>query len=160
MSDVGLSHRCAIIKCKSRIPLTALPTDMPAGMKHRIRSHCKPDAMPVRTERNVKRYKLLEIKYCRDTDPSQQETRAERQHDRLMKALHIFDPKAEVKTDHNYARRVRMHLQENRGKIKGTGSNRTGPAKTDETAAPPSMQACKRNMEHKTRSHSKRTHIR
>jgi ribonuclease HI len=97
MSDVGLSRRCAIMKRKGRIPLAVLPKDMPNGMKCRIRSHCKPDAMLVRTERSIKRYELLEIKYCRDTDPTQQETRAERQHDRLMKAIQIFDPKAEVK---------------------------------------------------------------
>jgi hypothetical protein len=97
MSDVGLSRRCAIMKSKSRIPLAALPKDMPVGMKRRISAHCKPDAMLVRTENHARSYELLEIKYCRDTDPSQQETRAERQHDRLMKALQIFDPKAEVK---------------------------------------------------------------
>jgi hypothetical protein len=85
------------MKRKGRIPLAALPNDMPNGMKRNIRSHCKPDATLVRTERNIKRYELLEIEYCRDTDPSQQETRADRQHDRLMKALQIFDPKAEVK---------------------------------------------------------------
>jgi hypothetical protein len=57
---------------------------------------CKPDALLVRTEKKNKHYELLEIKFCRDTDPSQQENRAERQHDRLMRALRTFDPKAKV----------------------------------------------------------------
>jgi hypothetical protein len=49
-----------------------------------------------RTKKQIKHYKLLEIKYCRDTDPSQQENRAEHQHKRLMKALQIFNPNARV----------------------------------------------------------------
>jgi hypothetical protein len=78
MSDVGMSRRCA-------------------GLKRRIRLRCKPDAMMVKTENNTWQYELIEIKYCRDTDPTQQESRADRQHDRLMKMLSIFDPRAEVK---------------------------------------------------------------
>lgn len=98
MSDVGLSRRCATMKGKGRIPpLSILPGNMPDGLKRRIRGRCKPDALMVRTEQNVKRYELIEIKYCRDTDPTQQENRAERQHDRLMKSIKIFDTSAEVK---------------------------------------------------------------
>jgi hypothetical protein len=97
MSDVGMSRRCAILRGKNRIPLNVLPDDMPVGMKRRIRRHCKPDALMVKTEGNLKRYEFVEIKYCRDTDPTQQETRAERQHERLMKVIQIFDPTAEVK---------------------------------------------------------------
>lgn len=44
-----------------------------------------------------KALEIIEIKYCRDTDPSQQESRAARQHERLMRTLQIFDPTAEVK---------------------------------------------------------------
>ena len=97
MSDVGMSRRCAVMKGKCRIPKNALPDDMPDGMKRRIRLRCKPDAMMVKTENNTRHYELIEIKYCRDTDPTQQESRADRQHDRLMKMISIFDPRAEVK---------------------------------------------------------------
>jgi hypothetical protein len=58
---------------------------MPDGLKRRKRLRCKPDAMMVKTEKNTRRYELIEIKYCRDTDPTHQENRADRQHDRLMK---------------------------------------------------------------------------
>jgi hypothetical protein len=51
----------------------------------------------VKTEQNIRHYELIEIKYCRDTASTQQENRGERQHDRLMKSIAIFDPRAEVK---------------------------------------------------------------
>lgn len=97
MSDVGVSRRCAIMKRKGRIPLDVLPDTMPIGLKHRVRLRCKPDALLVKTEKGIKHYEIIEIKYCRDADPSHQESRAERQHDRLMRTLQIFDPAANVK---------------------------------------------------------------
>jgi hypothetical protein len=97
MSDVGMSRRCAVMKGKYRIPKNVLPDGMPDGLKRRIRLRCKPDALMVKTEKKTRHYELIEIKYCRDTDPTQQENRADRHHDRLMKMISIFDPRAEVK---------------------------------------------------------------
>jgi len=97
MCDVGLSKRCCISRRKSRIPTTALPKDMPAGLRKRVSHRCKPDALLLKTIKGVRHYKIVEFKYCRDTDPSQQEERAERQHQRLATTIKHFDAKAKIK---------------------------------------------------------------
>ena len=97
MCDVGLSKRSSITRLKSRIPPTALPPAMPAGLRKRVSQRCKPDALLLKIEKGVRHYEIVEIKYCRDTDPSQQEERAGRQHHRLVNTIKQFDEKAQVK---------------------------------------------------------------
>jgi ribonuclease HI len=82
----------------SRIPREVLPTQMEESIKTTISRHSKPDIFlyqPGRTGVPAK-YTIVEIKYCRDTDPEQQLARAATQHRSLAQAIQQADPAADV----------------------------------------------------------------
>jgi hypothetical protein len=81
------------------IPLDVLPRDMPAEVKESIRTTSIPDAMlyTFNRKKRCREYTLVELKYCRDTRPEDQEARAEQQHLQIVQALATHDTTAKVK---------------------------------------------------------------
>ena len=81
------------------IPLDALPRGMPAEVKESIRSTSIPDALlyTFNRKKRCREYTLVELKYCRDTRPEDQEARAEQQHLHIVQALKAHDTTAKVK---------------------------------------------------------------
>jgi hypothetical protein len=47
-------------------------------------------------ERDAHQYILVEVKYCRDTDPAQQRERASQQHQVVRETIHKYAPQATV----------------------------------------------------------------
>ena len=84
-----------------RIPLEALPDNMPHSVKQAAIKHSVPDAFlycPAKQNGAGDTYMIAEIKYCRDTDPTQQLHRAKAQHTQLVDALKkAIGPKDRVK---------------------------------------------------------------
>ena len=105
MSDVGIGKRLSPGElpeaCHHRIPANyPLPEYMPPRAQTALRSHCSiPDVLLFERDHNSKsnEYTLVEVKYCRDTDPSQQRARALEQHKQLMVDLMHADPTSRVK---------------------------------------------------------------
>jgi hypothetical protein len=73
----------------SRIPRDALPQDMPDSVKAAVTRHSIPDAFLYQpaTQEFPARYVIVEVKYCRDTDPTQQLDAAQNQHKPLEMAI-------------------------------------------------------------------------
>ena len=82
------------------IPIEALPKNIPPQVAEKITKHSRPDAFLVRppeANRGRHEYIILEVKYCRDTDPTgHQLERAVRQHEALATAIKEADPRAKV----------------------------------------------------------------
>jgi exonuclease III/ribonuclease HI len=72
-----------------RIPREALPATLPEETKTRLMTASIPDALLYKpaTAGQPAQYTILEIKYCRDTDPIGQMQRAQRQHAQLEMEL-------------------------------------------------------------------------
>jgi hypothetical protein len=81
-----------------RIPRDALPDAMPEGVKAEMTRHSIPDAFLYQpaTQEHPARYVIVEIKYCRDTDPRQQLDAAQNQHKPLEMAIRAAAPEAIV----------------------------------------------------------------
>lgn len=81
-----------------RIPRDALPDAMPEGVKAEMTRHSIPDAFLYQpaTQEHPARYVIVEIKYCRDTDPRQQLDAAQNQHKPLEMAIRAAPPEAIV----------------------------------------------------------------
>ena len=101
--DAGSADRCeadGIAAVPRNIPAEALPKNMPTQVVDAVTKHSRPDAFLVRPpEANRGRYEyiILEVKYCRDTDPAgRQLERAEQQHEALAAAIREADPRAQV----------------------------------------------------------------
>ena len=89
---------------------------MPAELKRHFTKASIPDAMlykPASPRGDKRQYTIVEIKYCRDTQPEEQEKRAEKQHKELITTIQQYDPTAEVKAMHIAVGRVWHHLQIN-----------------------------------------------
>eukprot|EP00775_Hariotina_reticulata_P002220 gene2220-biopygen3759 len=80
------------------IPADALPDSIPTSVKQALTKCSIPDAlMYAYDERYGKHhYIIVEIKYCRDTDPSLQQARAEDQHQHLKQTIEQYEPQATV----------------------------------------------------------------
>jgi ribonuclease HI len=100
MMDVGRGEGAegAEQQVPSRIPMCVLPPQMNDSIKRRISSYSKPDIFTYQpgTADVPDKYTVVEIKYCRDTDPEQQLARAATQHEDLVYALQQADPAAHV----------------------------------------------------------------
>jgi hypothetical protein len=72
-----------------RIPRDALPSAIPDRVKARLIAERIPDAFMYtpKAEDGREKYTIVEIKYCRDTDPQGQVERATLQHERLANTL-------------------------------------------------------------------------
>ena len=81
------------------IPTAALPPELPATIKHQLTSGSIPDAVLYHFDRKRRQrnYTLVEIKYCRDTNPEEQIMRAEAQHADLACTLKTYDPTANIR---------------------------------------------------------------
>ena len=79
--------------------MTALPASMPESLKQKLSRHKIPDGMLFRPATPMKRskYIIIEIKYCRDSDPTPQMDRANQQHTALCEAIKQHDQEATVK---------------------------------------------------------------
>jgi hypothetical protein len=81
-----------------RIPAEALPPGMPAAVKAAVTRNSIPDALlynPAQGGEPAK-YAIVEIKYCRDTDPEGRLAAARAQHRQLAEAIARADPAAQV----------------------------------------------------------------
>ena len=72
---------------------------MPAEVKESIRTTSIPDALlyTFNRKKRCREYTLVELKYCRDARPEDQEARAEQQHLQIVQALKTHDTTATVK---------------------------------------------------------------
>jgi hypothetical protein len=77
----------------------ALPTSIPLKVRKTICKLSIPDALLYSFNRKLCRreYTVVEIEYCRDTKPEDQEARAEKQHKELISTLRKHDATATVK---------------------------------------------------------------
>jgi hypothetical protein len=103
MADVGstaANQADDLHPTKHRIPLHVVPTNMPVEVKRSMAAEHVPDLMLHTPGSGSKpaRYTLLEIKYCRDTDPDPQTQAAVAQHAHLVQAIKQYDPKADIRT--------------------------------------------------------------
>ena len=102
MADVGSKQRCQEDGISQppphRIPIEALPTTMPGQLRKKLRRCHVPDGMLYRPGSQSKRakYTVIEIKYCRDSDPHPQLKRATQQHKQLMRLIRKYDGAAGV----------------------------------------------------------------
>eukprot|EP00882_Tetradesmus_deserticola_P009609 GHRQ01010144.1.p1 GENE.GHRQ01010144.1~~GHRQ01010144.1.p1 ORF type:complete len:419 (-),score=-3.27 GHRQ01010144.1:138-1394(-) len=103
-ADVGLNKRRAtqgrpLMAVKRTICDSALSKSIPNNVRSQLQKHSIPDALLYRFDSKSRRrhYTVVEIKYCRDTQPGDQEMRAEEQHQRLITTLKQYDPSATVK---------------------------------------------------------------
>jgi ribonuclease HI len=88
-ADVGTGsklERGGISAAGHTIPRRLLPKGWTEEQIKTAQTRCKPDAIvEIRGEKGQPSIHLVEIKYCRDTDRSQQEARAGQQHTELQK---------------------------------------------------------------------------
>ena len=84
---------------KHRIPPHALPQNMPPEVKQQLAAKHIPDMMlhKPRTHNKPASYTIIEIKYCRDTDPAPQTQAAIAQHAPLVQAIRQYDPTADTR---------------------------------------------------------------
>jgi hypothetical protein len=75
-----------------------LPDSIPIHIKDALTRCSIPDAVlyDYDSERDAYHYILVEVKYCRDTDPAQQRERASQQHQVLRETIHKYAPQATV----------------------------------------------------------------
>jgi hypothetical protein len=80
------------------IPADSLPDSIPTSVKQALTRCSIPDALMYAydEDRGTHHYIIVEIKYCRDTDPSQQQSRAEEQHQLLKQTIEQYEPQATV----------------------------------------------------------------
>ena len=107
LSDIGMKQRLAPSAITSnmhnlRLPRDyRLPTSMPAvAWKVLENSTSVPDLLiysPYMGEKTHGIYDIVEIKYCRDTDPEEQTARATTQHAQLIEQLQKADPAARIR---------------------------------------------------------------
>jgi hypothetical protein len=102
MADVGSAetHQKDDQKpTQHRIPARVLPSNMPTDIKRQLTAKHIPDMLlySARTRTKPARYTIVEIKYCRDTDPAPQTQAAIVQHAPLVQAIHQYDPSAEAR---------------------------------------------------------------
>jgi hypothetical protein len=76
-----------------------LPGHIPSAARTALSQYTGsvPDAFLVEHDTGANRYYIVEVKYCRDTDHAQQETRAHEQHTRLKELMQEGDPHATVR---------------------------------------------------------------
>ena len=103
-SDVGVNKRRQAqglpkLATGRTIPTAALPREVPAKIKQQLTSGSVPDAVLYHFDRKRRQrnYTLVEIKYCRDTNPEEQIMRAEAQHADLAGTLKMYDPTANIR---------------------------------------------------------------
>jgi hypothetical protein len=92
MADVGqqahLSDMRTFRNIPSRIPVDKLPASVPAEVAQLLSTRgSRPDILMLADEDCTQSYYIIEIKYCADTAPQGQESRAEAQHSELFKLL-------------------------------------------------------------------------
>jgi len=104
MADAGRKEKCQqdeIPYLPRTIPMEALPEDIPVEVKRVLTTKSRPDAFLHRQVKtgfaSYSEYIILEVKYCRDTDPCPQLDRAEHQHKELADAIQAAEPTACVK---------------------------------------------------------------
>jgi hypothetical protein len=75
-----------------------LPDSIPIHIKDALTRGSIPDAIPYDydSKRDAHHYILVEVKYCRDTDPPQQRERASQQHQELRETIQKYAPQATV----------------------------------------------------------------
>jgi hypothetical protein len=80
------------------IQVNHLPDSIPIHIKDALTRGSIPDAVLYEydSERDAHHYILVEVKYCRDTDPAQQRERATQQHQVLRETIHKYAPQATV----------------------------------------------------------------
>eukprot|EP00879_Flechtneria_rotunda_P023057 GHRR01024374.1.p1 GENE.GHRR01024374.1~~GHRR01024374.1.p1 ORF type:complete len:261 (+),score=61.45 GHRR01024374.1:603-1385(+) len=80
------------------IPLDILPHSISEPIKPKLTNHRIPAAMLYCFDSKTRRrtYTIVEIRYCTDTKPQHQETRAQEQHSRLEQASKQYGPNADV----------------------------------------------------------------
>ena len=84
---------------ESTLPQETLPSAMPAEIRKQLSSQSIPDALLFEFDRKKRkrRYTVVELKYCKDTDPSRQQSNATGQHHDLVQMLTKYDTTAEIK---------------------------------------------------------------
>ena len=103
MADAGRAGKCqqdGIPHLPRTIPLHTLPATLPEEVKQKLVTQTRPDAFlykPAPKKGGCPEYIIMEVKYCRDTDPTPQLNRAEQQHKELADAIHSADPTATVR---------------------------------------------------------------
>jgi hypothetical protein len=98
MMDMGRQMGEAHVGMPHRIPYDVLPEGMTQAAKHAAVRCSIPDGFMYKplTAQNRARYTVVEFKFCKDTDPSGQLSRASMQHADLVHALQLADPVASV----------------------------------------------------------------
>ena len=103
-ADVGINKRRRLkglpqLNVHRGVPAEVLPPAMPARVKDHLKTHSIPDALLYNYDRKKRQrqYTVVEVKYCRDTRPEDQEARAAQQHAELVATLREYDPSAVVK---------------------------------------------------------------
>jgi hypothetical protein len=103
-ADVGVNKRRRLqglpeLNIHRGLPPQAVPSTVPARVKKHLMTHSIPDALLYRYDRKKRQrqYVVVEIKYCRDTDPGGQLSNAAQQHHSLVQTLRSHDPTASVK---------------------------------------------------------------
>lgn len=94
----GEQHQQQQQQLPHRIPHDALPRGMSTRVKAVLARQSIPDAFlyQPQTRDTPAKYVIVEIKYCRDTDPTQQLDAAQNQHRPLEDAIRAAAPEAEV----------------------------------------------------------------
>jgi hypothetical protein len=103
-ADVGVNKRRRLqglpeLNIHRGLPSPAVPSTVPAEVKQHLMTHSIPDALLYQydNKRRQRQYVVVEIKYCRDTDPAGQMSNATQQHYSLVQTLRSYDPAANVK---------------------------------------------------------------
>jgi len=80
------------------IHVNDLPDSIPNQVKEAIKKGSIPDAIMYKYEedQDTHHYIIVEVKYCRDTDPAQQQSRASQQHQTLREMIERHEPRATV----------------------------------------------------------------
>jgi hypothetical protein len=91
MADVGCTERMnelAIARKAASVPAGLFPASWSADKKRAAQRKLRPDALvQTHDKKGNCTLHIVEIKYCRDTDRSNQEQRAHKQHNRLEEVL-------------------------------------------------------------------------
>jgi ribonuclease HI len=103
-ADVGVNKRRRMqrlpeLNIHRGLPSQAVPNTVPARVRQHLMTHSIPDALLYHYDRKKRQrqYVVVEIKYCRDTDPTGQLSNAAQQHHELVQTLRSYDPTASVK---------------------------------------------------------------
>jgi exonuclease III/ribonuclease HI len=103
MADAGRKEKCqqdGIPHLPRSIPAAALPAAISEEVKRVLTSKSRPDAFlykPAKSQGGSSEYTIVEVKYCRDTDPDPQLQRAEQQHKELADTIQSAEPTARVR---------------------------------------------------------------